>query len=267
MLVPLYPVGLEPCPLIGAYLKLKLHRQQKLLIYSNYIASMDGRISLPNAQGEQVVPASIANKRDWRLYQELAAQADVMLTSARYFRQLAKGCAQDLLPVGQGDYADLLVWRAEQGLKTQADIVIFSRSLAIPLDSLEPYLAQRNIHIFCPETANKDKCKAFQDIGVQLHIAGKEAVQAKEVRQLLEHLNYRSAYMIAGPEVHRTLLIGKQLDRLFLTQYLSLLGQNNFHSITTDAMEACPMTLESMALDQQEGQVFNQFSFCNTSCA
>lgn len=260
MLSPLYPVGLEPRPLEGSYLKLNLHQQKTLTIYSNFIASMDGRISLSNEQGEQVVPASIANKRDWRLYQELAAQADVMLTSARYFRQLEKGCAQDLLPVGQGDYADLLTWRLQEGFKAQPDIVIFSQSLDIPLSSLEPYLAQRHIHIFCPETANKEKWKAFQAIGVELHIAGKEVVEAKEVRRILEVLNYRSAYLIAGPQVHRTLLIGHQLDRLFLTQYFSLLGQTNFHTICTDQMPSCQLKLKTMFLDQEERQLFMQFS-------
>lgn len=101
----LYPAPPEPTQLEGLYLKLNLHLQVEvgeILIYSNYIASMDGRISLRDTStGRFIVPEAIANKRDWRLYQELAAQSDVMITSARYFRQLAKGEAQDLLPVGQ----------------------------------------------------------------------------------------------------------------------------------------------------------------------
>jgi len=43
------------------------------------------------------VPDSVANPRDWRLFQELAAQADVLVMSARHLRELAAGAAQDSL--------------------------------------------------------------------------------------------------------------------------------------------------------------------------
>jgi len=93
----LYPASHRQRTLNGLYLGLNLHRQAEIgdvLIYANYIASVDGRIAVRDeGSGEFVVPPAIANKRDWRLYQELAAQADVMLTSARYFRQLATGVA------------------------------------------------------------------------------------------------------------------------------------------------------------------------------
>ena len=49
---------------------------------------LDGRIALPAAgRSSHQVPPAIANARDWRLFQELAAQADLLITSARYFRQ------------------------------------------------------------------------------------------------------------------------------------------------------------------------------------
>ena len=59
-------------------------------IYSNFISSLDGRIALPGAgRSSHEVPPAIANSRDWRLFQELAAQADLLITSARYFRQVS----------------------------------------------------------------------------------------------------------------------------------------------------------------------------------
>jgi len=45
-----------------------------------------------------MVPRAIANERDWRLFQELSAQADIFLTSGRYLREWAKGQAQEILP-------------------------------------------------------------------------------------------------------------------------------------------------------------------------
>jgi len=259
MLLPLFPHAKETQALEGTYLNLKLHQQSKLIIYSNFIASLDGRISLLNKQKNYVVPSDIANKRDWRLYQELAAQADVMLTSARYFRQLAQGCAQDLLPVGQGDYADLLSWRKEQGLKNQPDVVIFSRSLDIPLTALEIFQRERQIHIFCPESSDEQQQQRFERHGISVYCAGKHNVEAEKVRYLLNQLAYRSAYMIAGPQMHQCLLEGQQLDRLFLTQHFSLLGQADFHCISTPEMSTYQFNLLSTYLDQQEGQMFMQF--------
>jgi len=136
----LFPAA-EGRPLAGLYLGLNLHRLAEaddILIYSNYITSLDGRISLTldHAVGSQV-PADIINRRDWRLYQELAAQADVMITSARYFRQLAQGEAQDLLPVGQQpEYAALLAWRETPGLKSHPALPILSRPLDLPVPAL-----------------------------------------------------------------------------------------------------------------------------------
>ena len=125
-LTRLLPAPPQTVPLEGAYLSLDLHRQAgagDMLIYANYIASVDGRIALRHpVSGEFSVPTSLANPRDWRLYQELAAQADIMIVSARYMRQLAKGTAQDLLPVGEGEaYRDLREWRAAEGLAPQPD--------------------------------------------------------------------------------------------------------------------------------------------------
>ncbi|MDX8382592.1 MAG: pyrimidine reductase, partial [Ghiorsea sp.] len=141
MLTKLYPQAEPPRALQGCYLDLKLHQQASkgdTFIYANYISSLDGRISLQDtASGEYAVPDSLGNARDWRLYQELAGQADVMITSARYFRQLAKGCAQDLLPVGSSpDFSDIKAWRKQQGLKPQPDVVILSHTLDIPLAAL-----------------------------------------------------------------------------------------------------------------------------------
>jgi len=66
----LYPAPQEERSLEGLYLSLNLHRQAAdgdVLIYSNYIASMDGRISLRDANtGQFIVPEAISNKRDCR---------------------------------------------------------------------------------------------------------------------------------------------------------------------------------------------------------
>jgi len=261
----LYPQAVTDLPLKGLYLDLKLHQQADMgdmFIYSNYIASLDGRIALRDqATGEFSVPAAIANQRDWRLYQELAAQSDVMITSARYFRQLEKGCAQDLLPVGREPYfSDLALWRAEQGLKAQPDVVIVSASLDIPLTAVAS-LQDRQVWVISTEQADAKKVQGLENIGVKVLTAGKGKVQGTLLKQALINQGYRSAYMIAGPAVHHTLLADGVLNRLFLSTHLSLLGGNDFHSILNGDMSAVQASLASLYLDVKGGQMFGQYDF------
>ncbi len=265
-ILPLYPIGTAPRGIAGLYLELELHRQadpNDLLIYANYVASVDGRISLQLPEtGQFVVPDSIANKRDWRLYQELAAQSDLMLTSARYFRQLADGCAQDLLPVGsEAAYADLHRWRLQQGLPAQPDVAVISRSLDIPLTALDALAGRRVIVCSCAG-CDEQKAARLESMGLELIIAGDDRVDGVALKQALIGRGYRSAYMIAGPEIHRTLIADGVLDMLFLTTRLNLLGHDSFHTILSGALDA-PQELElvRLFLDQHAPsyQLFAQY--------
>ena len=80
-----------------------------------------------------VVPKKIANKRDWRLFQELAAQADIIISSGRYLRDWAEGRVQEILRVDDPEYADLKEWRLAHNLSPQPDIAIVSNSLRFPI--------------------------------------------------------------------------------------------------------------------------------------
>jgi len=261
----------EELPLAGFYLSLNLHRQVAqgdLLVYANFIASVDGRIAVHNSTtGEQEVPAAIANPRDWRLYQELAAQSDIMLTSARYFRQLAMGCAQDLLPVGtETAYADLRDWRRAECLQAQPDVAVLSRSLDVPLEALNK-IRDRRVFVFTDQHADDRKVQLLQQHGVTVVVAGAEAVEGRELKAQLVSLGYRSAYMIAGPGVFRTLIQGGVMNRLFLTTRHTLLGGHDFQTLLDGELpQAERLHLMSLALDldQDYGQSFAQYS-CSKS--
>jgi riboflavin biosynthesis pyrimidine reductase len=250
-----YPAPQQQTALSGLYLGLNLHRQAAdgdILIYSNFITSLDGRISMRESEsGEYIVPESIANKRDWRLYQELAAQSDVMLTSARYFRQLAEGKAQDLLPVGAApEYADLLAWRGEQGLKRQPDVVVLSNSLDIPVKAIEK-VQGRSVMVLTSQQADRKKVELLQSCGVMVFMVGEKAVEGLALRKFLIRQGYRSAYMIAGPQVHRTLIADQVLDRMFLSTHFSLLGGDAFHTILEgDIEDVAQLELRALYLDQ-----------------
>ncbi|MFQ5344664.1 MAG: RibD family protein, partial [Mariprofundus sp.] len=264
----LYPVSDHKRSLKGLYTDLKLNEQAEVgnvLIYSNYIASIDGRISIRDSDSDEfIVPEAIANPRDWRLYQELAAQADVMLTSARYFRQLARGKAQDLLPVGSTSaYADLREWRIRRGLEPQPDVMVISNSLDIPSAALESVQQDRRVIMVSSEQANTDRVARLESLGVTVLIAGPDRVGGLELKQLLVDQGFRSAYMIAGPQVHRTLIADGVLDYMFLTTHLSLLGEDSFHTILSGELEqAVCLQLCRLYLDQcaAPGQLFAQFA-------
>jgi len=273
-ILQLFPEDGQSINLHGLYLAMNLHRQaavDDVFIYANYIASIDGRIALStNDSSEFEVPAAITNPRDWRLYQELAAQSNVLLTSARYFRQLAQGCAQDLLPVSLDDaYTDLAQWRRQQGLKIQPDVMVLSSSLDLPLAALQS-LTDRQVLIVTGAAADAGKRAVLEAEGFQVLLAGDRQVEGGALKELLIAHGYRSAYMIAGPEVHDALLSAGVLDELFLTMHLSLLGGDSFYTITGKQLEIpVGLQLRTLYLDQQDtdSQLFARFRIGDTARA
>lgn len=218
------------------YLTHPLHRiaeHTAPLVYSNFVTSLDGRIALPRpGLASHGVPPAIGNSRDWRLYQELAAQSDLLITSARYFRQFTRGEAQDRLPVGPGErFADLRQWRLDQGLCAQPDIAIFSASLDIPAAALHAY-RDRRVHILTGENADAGHCARLRDAGAEIHLAGTgRNVDGARAIAVLQALHYRHIYSIAGPTVLHTLLSAGVLQRLYLTFAHCLVGGEDFATL------------------------------------
>ena len=226
----LYPGG-ATLPLEGAYLG-HLPETGRPCFYANFVSSLDGRIALtaPHRRTHQVPPA-IANARDWRLYQELGAQADVLITSGRYFRQFAEGEAQDTLPVGDAErFADLHDWRRRQGLAPQPDIAVLSASLELPEQALRFYLERgRRIHLFTGEDAPAERIGDLERLGVEVHFTGTgHMAEGEATARHLERLGYRRIYLIAGPFVLYTFIRAGVLDRLYLTLAHRILAGEDF---------------------------------------
>jgi len=261
MVRSLVPAQPELLSLEGLYLNLNLHREAgegEVLIYSNFVASLDGRISRFNPEtGDYEVPKSLANARDWRLYQELAAQSDILVTSARYFRQLSKGTAQDMLPIGN-KFEELKQWRLDRGLKAQPDVAILSRSLDIPTEVFEQ-LGDRTIYVMTSTNAPADKRVELESQGVTVITVGEVDVEGRELRKALITLGLRSAYMIAGPAVHSTLINAGVLDRLFLTTRFTLLGSEKTHGFF-EGKSLAPELIK-LYLDEEGQQLFAQYTF------
>lgn len=237
----LYPPPWTPeLPLAGLYLEQPLPPEpaQGAWLYTNFVTSLDGRISLDHGGGCRI-PGSIANDRDWRLFQELAARADCLITTGRYLRELAAGCAQDILPLG-AEFDDLRRWREAAGMPAQPDVAIVSASLdfAIP-----PLLSEqgRRLWLLAPREAAAERLAAHRRAGAEvLPYPGGEQAEGAGIRHALERLGYRRIYSVAGPQLARTLIAGGALDTLFLTVRHRVIGgaAGSFETL----IEGAPLT-------------------------
>lgn len=253
----LFPLPGGEYELKGLYLSQELpvaRGSGKPFVYSNFISSLDGRIAIFGAgRSTHQVPDSITNPRDWRLYQELAGRADILITSGRYFRQSEIDEAQDRLPVSSHpDYRDILEWRTRQGLAAQPDIAILSRSLEIPLESLGNY-QQRRIIVFTGRDADAGRTARLREHGVEVIVAGADStVDGARLVASLAALGYAGIYAIAGPDVLHTLLKARVLDRLYLTMTHQLLAGDRFDTLTRGGSldPAMNMRLISLYLDR-----------------
>lgn len=234
----LFPLPSQPARLHGLYLDHRLHTRgnpDEPFVYSNFVTSLDGRIGIESeGRSTHQVPAATANPRDWRLYQELAGQAEILVTSGRFFRQSIVGEAQDMLPVGaEPEFEDIRDWRSQHGLAPQPDIVILSSSLSIPLAALEPYRSRR-VLVATGEQADAARIRQLEDNGIEVLLAGSGTqVEGKRLTARLGQMGYRSLYAIAGPGVFYTLLAAGVLDRLYLTIACQLLGGYVIDTLTS----------------------------------
>ena len=225
----LYPLPGGERPLQGLYLGHDLRQYGgaggRPFVYSNFVTSLDGRIAVahPTRPG-LMVPKQIANERDWRLFQELAVQADVIITSGRYLRDYADGRAQEILDIYEDPrFAGLGEWRVARGLRPQPDLAVISGSLRFPIP---PALTAggRNVVIFTVAEAEPARIEALEAQAGKVIVAGEVGVDGKQLVQRLAEMGYGTVYSGTGPKVLHLLLAAGALDRLYVTYANRLLG-------------------------------------------
>lgn len=266
----LFPLPAAERPLTGLYLGHQLRQLARptgrAFVYSNYITSLDGRIAVPHPEKPGLtVPQQVANDHDWRLFQELAAQADVIITSGRYLRDYADGRAQEILQVADDPrFADLLAWRLDHGLPPLPDLAVISGSLDFPVPAALTE-GQRRVVVFTVESADKTRRVALEKQTGQVFVAGAESVQGTLLVSKLTELGYQTVYNATGPKVLHLLLADDVLDRLYLTYAHRILGGDPFATMVDGPLLTPPigMILQALYLDphglEGAGQLFTTY--------
>ena len=236
-IVQLYPHAGSTRALDGTYLAHDLRTlgtPEQPFVYANFVSSLDGRIAVVEAKtGESYVLEDLTSGHDWRLFQELQAQADCMVTHGGYLRALAARKFDDILQVGVSKQAlDIGRWRAEHGLTRQPAIAIVSRTLDFPMpSSLERH--EQPVHIITANNAPAERVAFWREHGCEVAFAGSDtSVEGAPMIRMLGARGYARLYLLAGPQMLETVLRDGSLSRLYLTLTHQVIGGEMFHTLT-----------------------------------
>lgn len=196
----------KPITYPGVYLNEFDLSDSKPVVFSNFITSLDGKIAMHDG-ANMTVPKLTANNRDWRLFNELAAQADILVTSGRYIRDLMNDNAQDILPmIDRPGLDDLINWRLDKGLKRNPDLAILSRQ---PFNTLPKTItAQRTV--------------------LQYNTKNDAFVDTRHVLSDLINKGYKRIYLVTGGILFNSFLANDLVDILYLTFVPRILGGETF---------------------------------------
>lgn len=271
----LFPPPYEGVPLRGLYLCLKLHElgtPETPFVYANFLASLDGRIALEDeVSGETYLPKTLTTPDDFRLFLELEAQADCLITHGGYLRSLAAGRLGNILQIGLRDEdGDLALWRRQHGFRSHPAIVIASASLDFPMPGSIRENGQ-DCYIASGQGADPAKVAGWRHQGYEVILAGKgKMVEGAPLVRALGDLGYRSIYLIAGPHMLDTMVRSGRLSRLFQTITHQLMGGTVFRTLLPGPELGLfgHLKLRSLYYDPSSpldtGQWFAQFDNINT---
>lgn len=269
-LIELYPEPGRSRDLAGTWLEQRVHRLGRPgapMIYGSFVTSLDGRIALGDpATAVLALPEMIVTRHDFRLLQELMAQADCFITHGGYLRAIESGVLDDILQVGSSrGTEDLARWRAEQGFAGQPGVVVASATLDFKVPQSLRDHAQRII-IATVQNAPAERIRRLERDGLQVIVAGNGPhVEGAPLAAIVSELGYRSVYLVAGPRMLDTMLRQRRLGRLFLTLTHQIVGGERFATLTSGAPlgPAGHLQLRTLyydsALPEGAGQWFAQF--------
>ena len=218
---------LKTLPLEGLYLDHRLQEIAKKLkrpfIIANYISDENDVIATRDNRGNFQVAKEVKNPYDWRLFQELTAQADVILTGAGYLNRIVTNSREAQHIFSQfdrgGEFEMLGEWRTQNGFKSRnPDIVIVSRSLNFEIPNLV-VKSDRKITIFTTYAKSEsEEASKLKEDNVTVVGAGEKSVDGNEMITHLADEGYKVIKMTTGPRILSILLAAGVLDRLYITR-------------------------------------------------
>ena len=225
-IIQLHPDLREYESVKGLYLAENLYARGPL-VYANFVTSLDGRIAISRG-GTDRLPEHLSNANDLRLFLELLAQADCVITHGAYLRARADGRLGDVFRLDD----ELSEWRRNNGLAPPLVVVCSAR-----LDFPEPSDLERSkVLVATGEQHDPARAERWRDKGYRLITAGTGAMV--EVGALLDKLadqNLRSIYFVAGPTLLESALKNRRLDLFYLTLSHQFVGGDAFHTLIPEA--------------------------------
>src|SRR5215213_7913108 len=183
MINQVFPVK-KQVPLQGLYLGQRLMDVAadigRSVVLTDFLTDKNGVVAKTTKNAHFEIPTQLRTSSDWDRYQELMAQADVIISSGSYFKRLAANSAQDILyqfEVGHA-FEKLGQWRLDAGFeKRSPDVAIVTRHLDFELPK-ELRKSGRRIIIFTTDAvANADKARDLSNADTIVIGSGEAGVE------------------------------------------------------------------------------------------
>lgn len=223
MINQVFPVKRQ-VPLEGLYLAERLRERAaglgRSLVLTDFLADKNGVIAKATQDGHFEIPAALKNPSDWGRYQELMAQADVIISGGSYFKRLTT--SQDILYQFEpgNAFENLGQWRLDTGYKKRSpDVAIVTRDLDFGLPG-KLIKSGRRIVIFTTDSmAQSDKARSLSDENTVILGSGEREVEGgRMIATLANDMGYSVIMMVTGPHILDLLLKAERLDLIYVTE-------------------------------------------------
>jgi riboflavin biosynthesis pyrimidine reductase len=212
----------------GLYLDQRLAgisvRVGRTLVITNFLTDRNGVVAKADKHHLFHVPSETRNASDWRLSQELMAQADVIISGGAYLKHVSVSGshAQDILYQFEPgrEFEKLGEWRLRAGYKKRSpDLAVVTRSLDFKIPE-EMLRSGRRIVVFTTgAVAHSDEAKALTTPGTVVIGSGEAGVDGNRmIDYLIDEMGCRVIMMASGPSVLQLLLKAKRLDLFYVTE-------------------------------------------------
>jgi riboflavin biosynthesis pyrimidine reductase len=223
MIDQVFPVKRQ-VPLEGLYLDQRLLDRaaqiRRSLVLTDFLTDKNGVIAKATKDGRFEIPAALKNASDWGRYQELLAQADVLISGGSYFKRLAT--SQDILYQFEpgNAFENLGQWRLNAGYKKRSpDVAIVTRDLDFEIPE-QLRQSDRRIVIFTTDSmAKSNKARSLSNVNTAIIGSGEERVEGGQlIGSLSNDMGYRVIMMVTGPRILDLLLKAERMDLIYVTQ-------------------------------------------------